>query len=329
MQVLCVVVIAVVGAVACQAAAVVDDKDDDLDVVEVMASGEDTSLDSSPATGRTFSEWGKTIMEWMGFDYDDESEYDYEYTYYYPPSASSQVGYGIPAVGYVSPSAGGQQSSYSSYSPVQIAPQHFGHPARDDKYEEDDNSWSMTDLMYGVAMSAIPIGLLVSAIPTGLFTVALRRRSLGDDNLLEDSLNPEELPLLHALVESDFLALTSRECQAKLFCELTRIGEHEGASFMQRAFYYVSTLTPDFLARKVGLARLFRTSRSGNCNMFQCSATSAQRPPPKVTHKPVDTNRISEDVTSSDKDTVEVTKEWWGIVLPWLLSLHFQLILLL
>lgn len=68
------------------------------------------------------------------------------------------------------------------------------------------------------------------------------RRSFDGSNFLEDDVDPSELPLLQALVESDFLALTDRECQKKLFCELTLLGEKENASFMQRAMYYIATL---------------------------------------------------------------------------------------
>ncbi|KAG7174972.1 hypothetical protein Hamer_G015179 [Homarus americanus] len=209
-------------------------------------------------------------MEWMGYDYDDYEDYDYQSVYYYAPSASAQAGYGLPLVGYESPSAGGQQSSYSSYAPVQVVhrPQYFQHPARDD------------------------------------------RRSLDDTNLLQDQFDPSELPLLNTLVENNFLSLTSRQCQEKLFCELSLLGEHEDASFLQKTFYYLATLTPDFVARKAGLARLFRTSRAGSCSMLRCSATPDQRPPPLASHQPpTDTNRISEAVTSPETETTETAKE--------------------
>ncbi|XP_045617508.2 uncharacterized protein [Procambarus clarkii] len=304
MQAIRVVLVAVVGVTVCRAATMLD-ADVDQDVVDI-GPRDDLAATSSAATGRTFSEWGQSIMEWMGFGDDESDEYsDYEYSYYYPPSASSQIGYGLPSVGYQG-ATGAQQSSYSSYAPVQVAHPQFS-PARDDTYEDDDG-WSMTDIMYNMALTAVPVGLLLSALPTGLFTIAVRR-SFDNSNLLDETMDPSELPLLHALVESDFMALVSRDCQEKLFCEISRIGEREGASFMQKAFYYVATLTPDAVARKVGLARLFRTSRHGHCDMIQCSATSGQRPPPMVTHKPVDTNRIFEEVSTSEKDAVEVARE--------------------
>lgn len=83
-------------------------------------------LISSP--GRTLSDWSKKFWKWMGYD-----DYDYDYEYYYPASGHSQVGYGYPSIGYVPASAGGHQSSYSSYSPVQISHPQYGHPARDDE----------------------------------------------------------------------------------------------------------------------------------------------------------------------------------------------------
>ncbi|KAK3879361.1 hypothetical protein Pcinc_016053 [Petrolisthes cinctipes] len=271
------------------------------------------SSEPSEATGRTLYEWGKSLMSFMGFDYDDDYYYDEDYSYqlYYPQSGhSAQIGYGLPSVGYSASGTGGHQSSYSSYSPLVAAPpQHFHHPARHDNFE-DDEGWGFTDIMYNVAMATVPLGLLLTAMPTGLFTLALRRRSLDESNLLEEELDPFQLPLLKALTESDdILALVSPQCQEKLFCELTRIGEYEGSSFMQRAFYYVATLTPDFMARRVGLARLFRASRAGACEMFHCSATSRPTPPPLVVHKSTDTNQITDVAASPEKEAVEVNKK--------------------
>lgn len=57
-----------------------------------------------------------------------------------------------------------------------------------------------------------------------------------------ETIDPTELPLLQTLMDTDLMALTERQCQAKLFCELYRLGEHENASLMQKAFYYVATL---------------------------------------------------------------------------------------
>lgn len=77
-----------------------------------------------------------------------------------------------------------------------------------------------------------------------LYFVSFRfnRRSFDGSYHLEEDFDPSELPLLQALVESDFLALGERECQMKLFCELTLLGQKENASFMQKALYYIATL---------------------------------------------------------------------------------------
>ncbi|KAK4309150.1 hypothetical protein Pmani_019208 [Petrolisthes manimaculis] len=286
----------------------------EVDVVDVAPNNYVASSEPSEATGRTLYEWGKSLMSFMGFDYDDDYYYDEDYSYqlYYPQSGhGAQIGYGLPSIGYsASGGTGGHQSSYSSYSPLIAAPpQHFHHPARHDNFEEDEG-WGFTDIMYNVAMATVPLGLLFTAMPTGLFTLAIRRRSLDDSNLLAQELDPSQLPLLQALTESDdIMALVSPQCQEKLFCELTRIGEYEGSSFMQRAFYYVATLTPDFMARRVGLARLFRASRAGACEMFHCSATSHPTPPPLVVHKSTDTNQITDVAASPEKEAVEVNKK--------------------
>lgn len=68
------------------------------------------------------------------------------------------------------------------------------------------------------------------------------RRSFDGSNHLEEDFDPSELPLLQAMMENDFFALGERECQMKLFCELTLLGEKENASFMQKALYYIATL---------------------------------------------------------------------------------------
>ncbi|XP_027224841.1 uncharacterized protein [Penaeus vannamei] len=288
---------AVAAALLCQAVAMPEEvgaeevglESDFVDVAPVAAK--------SVGTGRTFSDWSKKFWEWMGYE-----DYDYDYEYYYPSSASSQIGYGYPAVGYIPASAGGHHSSYSSYSPISSGHQ-FGHPARDDS----DDEWSFTDMMFDMAVTIVPIGLLLSALPTGLFTFAVRRRSFDGSYHLEEDFDPSELPLLQALVESDFLALGERECQMKLFCELTLLGQKENASFMQKALYYIATLTPDSLASRVGLEKLFRTSRDGTCSVFSCSA--AYGATPKVTHKPTQTNHIDEVSSEVEKEAVEVSKE--------------------
>lgn len=41
------------------------------------------------------------------------------------------------------------------------------------RYQEDE--WSVSDMMFNVAATVVPIGLLLSALPTGLFTFAVRR----------------------------------------------------------------------------------------------------------------------------------------------------------
>ena len=40
---------------------------------------------------------------------------------------------------------------------------------------DDDDDWSLTDMMFDMAVTVVPIGLLLSALPTGLFTFAIRR----------------------------------------------------------------------------------------------------------------------------------------------------------
>ncbi|KAK7079086.1 hypothetical protein SK128_000291 [Halocaridina rubra] len=174
----------------------------------------------------------KTFWSWFGYDYDDYEDYDYQY---FPASSQPNIGYGLPAIGYIPASAGVAQSSYSSYIPVH---HQFAH-TRDDNFAEDEDDWSMSDLMFDMAVAIVPIGILLAALPSGLFTIAVRRRSFDDSNLLMDSLEPQQVNRIISLLKSD---LTDRNCQEELFCELSNIGEQDEASLLQKAFYYISTL---------------------------------------------------------------------------------------
>ncbi|XP_050697498.1 uncharacterized protein LOC126985944 [Eriocheir sinensis] len=290
------VLVVVLAAAAAAAAA---DSD-----VEAAAESPESYLAKGEATGRTFSEWGQAIMEWMGFDYDDYDDYDYnnyDYQLYYPGSASAQVGYGLPSVGHIAPSASGQ-SSYSSYQPYQVVPHpnQFSYNARDDDVEE--SSWSFGDILFNAAIVGVPLLALGSALPASFMTVAIRRRSFDDGSEIDASLDPSELPLLHEILEAqDFTPLLEPRCQRKLFCELTKIGESENASFMQRAFYYVATLTPDPIARRVGLVNVFRAARNDQCETLICRDPphlSSLSPP--AAHPP--SNHLPEDSSSSTSD---------------------------
>ncbi|XP_066949023.1 uncharacterized protein [Macrobrachium rosenbergii] len=277
--------------------------EEDTQAEEVQEVEEDVDFvdNNELPQGRTLSEWSESFWRWMGYDYDYYEE-DYDNNYFFQP-ASPQIGYGLPAVGYLAPSGGSPHSSYSSYVPVHAAQQSFAHPARDDDYDED--SWSMTDMLFDMAITVVPIGLLLSALPTGLFTFAIRRRSFDDSNLLMDSLEPTEVNRIISLLKSD---LTDRRCQEELFCEISKVGEYDDASYLQKAFYYISTLTPDFLASRFGVGRLFRTTRSGYCQALQCPSKPFLEPP-KITHEVTDTNLISEVVTDAEKEATEVSKE--------------------
>merc|ERR1712002_526512 len=249
---------------------------------------EEKPIQESVGTGRTLDEWARSFWSWMG--YDEDEYYDYEYEFLPPSGSGAAINYGLPQVGYVPPSAGGLESTYTSYDPYRPPSNHLGHPARDDSVESE---WGITGMLYDMAVTAIPVALLMAALPSTLFTVAIRRRSFDD-----------------TLLESDFLSLANRDCQEKLFCELAQIGEMDNASFLQRAMYYVATLTPDFLARRVGMERLFQTSRHGHCEVLSCSSTASTRLAlPKVLIPPSHTNAIDDLSTHPEKEASEVAKE--------------------
>lgn len=258
-----------------------DDIEDEKPVVALKKNG---------ATGRTW-DWAKKMAKWMGYDYDyEEDEY---YDYYYP------VQY-VPADGQFAPATAAHGgSSYVSYQ--QHHPNHFG-PARDD-YVTDNDDWSITDMMFDMAVTILPIGLLLAALPSGLFTFAVRRRSFGSDNLLEDSFDSDEMPILRDLLENDWLAFTARECQERLFCEISKLGEREESSIIQKSFHYVSSLTPDFVARKFGMADVFRATRYRQCEIFTCGPSAPDAFAPVSNDLDLSTNNDTE------ADLTEPTKE--------------------
>lgn len=218
------------------------DKDEKADVAESKA--EEKSL----FTGRTFSEWNRDFWSWMGYG---------DYDYYYDDFSND---------------ISGSASSYVSYQ----------HPARDDTvdyfdYVDDTDETSWTDVMTNAAMVMVPLGIILSAIPTGVFTLALRRRSFDDSWFSDSHVDTSNLPLLRAIEARDIIdvlpELAARNCQKKLFCELSKLGLGPNGSYMQKAFYYTSTLTPKFIARRFGLGQLFDVSKTGQCEVLSCSLT--------------------------------------------------------
>ncbi|XP_076043828.1 uncharacterized protein LOC143026922 [Oratosquilla oratoria] len=244
-----------------------------------------------PVRGRTFKEWGKKFWDWMGWG---DDYYEYEEVYYYPVQhQSSYSSYGAPDAYGSSGSASGA-SSYVSYQP---APHYHGHhsPSRGDHVEDE---WSFTDLMYDVAVSVIPMSLLLSSLPAGFFTLPIRRREFPDNSIFGSDFDTSQIPLLSSLMIENLF--NDPECQRKLFCEVSLIGQDENATLTQRAIYYVASLTPDYIADRFGVGNLFRASRDGACSAFRCSSSSV---PSKVTSfDPLDTNKLEPDEKGADSE---------------------------
>merc|ERR1719495_1227279 len=264
-------------------------KEQDLDFETDPEEPEGVPLKKGGATARTW-EWGKKLAKWMGYDYDDPVQYEGHHV---------QAAGGHHVLAPVGATGAHGGSSYVSY---QAHPGPFAHsPARDDYIDEDE--WSFTDMIFDMAVTVVPIGLLLAALPSGLFTFAVRRRSLGDNSLFDDSFDADELPILKDLMENDWLAFTARECQERLFCEISQLGEKEESSPMQKLFYYTASLTPDFVARKVGLSDVFRASRYKQCEIFRCGP-SLPEPLAPVSNDlaPPTTNDTEADLTEPIKE---------------------------
>jgi len=275
-------------------------KEQDLDFETDPEEPVGVALKKGGATARTW-EWGKKLAKWMGYDYDDEYDEEY-YDYYYPVQYE---GHHVQAAGghhVLAPVGATGAHGGSSYVSYQAHPGPFAHsPARDDYIDEDE--WSFTDVLFDMAVTVVPIGLLLAALPSGLFTFAVRRRSLGDNSLFEDSFEADEMPILRDLMENDWLAFTARECQERLFCEISQLGEKEESSALQKLFYYAASLTPDFVARKVGLTDVFRATRYGQCKIFRCgpSPPDALAPVSNDLAPPAINNNTEADLTEPVK----------------------------
>jgi len=201
--------------------------------------------------GRSFFEtMSDRIMSFFGYEGDDYGD-DYsdgDYSYY--PTVEGTVG--------------NSGSSYAFYNP-------YGsnyHPARDDNFEEDDDSYGWGDLMIDAAMVAVPMAIVLAAMPTGLFTIPIVGRSLN--NNVEDTLRTFEMPALRAIEDADALSYTTRECQERIFCEVARIGRNKDSSLIQKLFYLAANLTPDYYAESYGLSKLFKSSIDDKCQQYKC-----------------------------------------------------------
>ena len=59
---------------------------------------------------------------------------------------------------------------------------------------------------------------------------------------IERSLKENELPALRAIEDADFLSYTTRECQERIFCEVSRIGRSKDSSLIQKLMYLAANL---------------------------------------------------------------------------------------
>jgi len=196
---------------------------------------------------------GRSLFETMTdrvmnlFGYGDDYEDDYSGgDYFYEPDVF-----------------GNGHSSYAFYNPYHGNYQ----PARDDDFGEDESSYSWSDFFFDVGMVAGPLLGVALMMPTGLLTIPTGR-SL--DNHIEDTLKPFELPLLDAVEKADFLSYTTRDCQSRIFCEVSKIGRNNESSLMQKLVYLTANLTPDHLSESYGFKKLFKASRDGVCEIYKC-----------------------------------------------------------
>jgi len=195
--------------------------------------------------GRSFIDtMSDRIMSFFGYGGDD---YDYGGgdDYYYPDGV------------------GDHGSSYAFYQP-------YGgnyQPARDDNFEEEEE-YGFGDFMFDAAIVAVPMALVLAAMPTGLFTIPIVGRSMG--NSVVDNLREFEMPVLKAIEKADFLSYTTRDCQERIFCEVSKIGRSKDASILQKMFYIAANMTPDHYAQSYGLKKVFKASRDAQCEIFKC-----------------------------------------------------------
>merc|ERR1719391_680448 len=179
--------------------------------------------------------------------------------------------YQAPTSGYNSP-----ESSYSSPNNYE-APSYYDAPPYKQSYGEPYSGGgkdSFNDFLNALA-AFLPIGLFLAAIPPNLIVInsSARRKRETDDSLLNSLDAPvTERPFLRRIASLG-PAMWTTECQAKIFCEMVKLGRLPEGNSVQRMLAATAINTPDFAANLLGLSDTFQSSqasREGDCSKFKC-----------------------------------------------------------
>merc|ERR1719391_891632 len=176
--------------------------------------------------------------------------------------------YQAPSSGYNSP-----ESSYSSPNNYE-APSYYDAPPYKQSYGEPYSGGgkdSFNDFLNALA-AFLPIGLFLAAIPPNLIVInsSARRKRETDDSLLNSLDAPvTERPFLRRIASLG-PAMWTTECQAKIFCEMVKLGRLPEGNSVQRMLAATAVNTPDFAANLLGLSDTFQASREGDCSKFKC-----------------------------------------------------------
>merc|ERR1712198_602064 len=150
--------------------------------------------------------------------------------------------------GYDAPS----QQSYDSPAFAESSPSYSGGGGKD----------SFNDFLNALA-AFLPIGLFLAAIPPNLIVINSRRKRSAEDEMY-NSLE-YHYPIMEKINRIGFSRLTEPKCQKEIFCEIAEMGSNEEANTVQKMFAYAASLTPDFIAEKVGVKDVIEATRDGRC----------------------------------------------------------------
>ena len=79
-----------------------------------------------------------------------------------------------------------------------------------------------------------------------------RRRKRAAEDEMYNTLE-YHYPIMEKINRIGFSRLSEPKCQKEIFCEIAEMGSNEEANTVQKMFAYAASLTPDFIAEKVGV----------------------------------------------------------------------------
>jgi len=195
--------------------------------------------------------------------YDRDSSYSPPSSGYKAPSSSYDAPSSYEAPAYEAPSYEAPSYEAPSYDPPSYKPA----PSYEAPAYSGGGGDSFNDFLNALA-AFLPIGLFLAAIPPNLIVINSRRKRAAEDEMY-NSLE-YHYPIMEKINRIGFSRLSEPKCQKEIFCEIAEMGSNEEANTVQKMFAYAASLTPDFIAEKVGVKDVIEATRDGRCRKFEC-----------------------------------------------------------